>query len=284
MTELGGTQTRVRLQRSNPLSLLSLTELKEIWEHKDLALVLAQRDISSRYRQAVLGGLWAILQPLLYVAMLSIFLGRFAKVSSEGLPYFVFCFSGILLWQYLAGTVATSMMHLGSTANLLRKVYFPRLILPLAATIPQLIDVSITFVLTLLIIVFGYHIQLQLDHLVWLPLYALLALATAFGTVCWFQSLSILFFDMRHLIPLLMQLWMVSSPIMYPASVIPESLRPLYWLNPMATVIAGARWSLIGSGDGPVQDQWISVAVAAVLCITGMWFYKRVSAWFGDLV
>lgn len=273
----------VRVQRRNPLGLPALEDLKEVWDRRELALVLAKRDIHSRYRQAWLGSAWAILQPLLHVSMLSIFFGLLARVPSEGVPYFIFCLTGMLVWQYFSATVSVALLNLSSISVMLKKVYFPRLVLPVAATIPQLVDLVITLAIAIILVTCVFHYG-SVFSILWLPLFVLLAMVTAFGTVCWFQALSILFFDTRHLIPLIMQLWLICSPVMYSVSIIPEAYRPLYWLNPIATAVAGARWSILNVGDPPSPFQLLSILTALILAVSGGIFYERVSKWFGDLI
>ncbi len=274
---------RIRVEKRTIIALPTSAEMTELWNFRELVIVLARRDISSRYRQAILGGLWAILQPVVHVGLLSLFLGRFARVPSEGVPYFIFALSGMILWQYLSGAISSSMMHLGTTSVLIKKVYFPRLVLPASATLPSLLDLCVNLVLTLLVVVLCYQHN-PIPQIFWLPLFILLAIVTAFGAICWFQSLTILFFDMHHIIPFAMQLWLVCSPVMYPVSIIPESYRVYYWLNPMSTAIAGTRWCLLNVGEQPSFPQLLSVLTAFFLCFTGALFYMRVSKWFADLV
>lgn len=274
-------RNHIRLEKRSAFLLPTRAEFLELWEFRELIVVIARRDVNSRYRQAALGGLWAILQPLLNVIFLSFFLGRLAHMPSDGVPYFIFCLSGMILWQYFASTISSAMQSLLAATSLIKKVYFPRIILPISAALPHLVDLGVNLLVTFLAaLVYQYN---PTTNLLWLPLFVLLAILTAFGAVCWFQSLSILFHDVRHLMPLAMQLWLICSPIMYPVSIVPESHRLYYWINPMATAVAGARWCLLGSGERPSEAQLISVFTAIVFAASGAMFYVRTSKWFADI-
>lgn len=274
-------RNHIRLEKRGAFLLPTRAEFLELWEFRELILVLAGRDVNSRYRQASLGGLWAIIQPLLNVIFLSLFLGRLAHMPSDGAPYFIFCLSGMILWQYFASTISSATQNLYTSTSLLKKVYFPRIILPTSAALPHLVDLGVNLLVTLLAILVYQHALTA--NLLWLPPFVLLAVLTAFGAVCWFQALCILFHDVRHLMPLAMQLWLICSPIMYPVSIVPESYRMYYWINPMATAIAGARWCLLGSGEQPSAPQLISVFTAVIFATSGAMFYVRTSKWFGDI-
>lgn len=273
---------RIRLERRKTFSVPTGAELQELIDHRELIFVLASRDVRSRYRHAALGGLWAVMQPLLHVSLLSVFLGRLARVPSQGVPYFIFCITGMLAWQYFSSVVSNSLLNLGGISALMKKVYFPRLVLPAAATLPPLLDLSVNVVITSLIVFLGYQFVPQPQVLL-LPVFLALTIVTAFGTVCWFQSLSLLFPDMRHVTPLLMQLLLITSPVMYPVDLVPESYRMYYWINPLATAIEGTRWCLLGIGSPPSTVQLISLVSAALISVSGAVFYLRVSKWFGDL-
>ncbi len=257
-------------------------ELAQLWDYRELIWLLAWRDISSRYKQTVLGIFWAILQPLGSVIVLSVVLGRMVKVPSDGIPYPLFAFSAVLCWQYVATVAGASTATISSSSQLITKVFFPRLVLPISIVIPPLVDLGVSLSLLLVSLPF-FHVSFTLGT-IWLPYYIVLLIITALSVSCWFSGLAIAFHDMRHVFPLLMQLWMFSSPIFYPMSLVPQEWRLIYSLNPMSGILEGLRYCLLGAPPPVFEHVCASTVSAVVLLITGALFFKRLSKIIADLI
>ena len=256
--------------------------LKEVWEYRDLLYFLGWRDVKIRYKQTALGALWAVLQPLLTMLVFSVFFGRLAKVPSDGIPYPVFAYAALLPWQLFAYSLTESANSLISNQNMIKKVYFPRLVVPIASVSAGLVDFAISFVMLLGLMLY-YGIRPN-AHIAYLPLFVLLAVVTALAVGLWLSALNIRFRDVRYTIPFLTQFWMFITPVAYPSSLIPEKWRAWYGLNPMAGVVEGFRWALLGSARGHADLIWVSVAVVAALLIGGVVYFRRMEATFADVV
>lgn len=257
-------------------------KLSELWEYRELLFFLAWRDISVRYKQTVLGAAWAIIQPFLTMLVFSLFFGRWGNIPSDGVPYPVFTFVALLPWQYFSTALTSSSDSLVGNANLLSKVYFPRLVIPVASILPPAIDFALAFVV-LLAMMFFYGIA-PTWNVIWLPLFLLLALITALGVGLWLSAMNVQYRDIRYTIPFLAQFWMFASPVAYPSSLVPEMWRPLYGLNPMAGVIEGFRWALLSTNTGPGPMLAISSGVALALLISGALYFRRMERTFADVV
>lgn len=257
-------------------------KLHDLWEYRELLYFLAWRDIKVRYKQTVLGAAWAIIQPFSTMVVFSIFFGRLAKMPSDGIPYPIFAYCALLPWSYFAGALDRAGNSLVGSANLVTKVYLPRLILPLSATMAGLLDFAIAFVVLIAMMIF-YGITPT--SAVWtLPFFLLLALATSLGVGLWLSALNVQYRDVRYTIPFLTQFWLFASPVAYPSSLVPEQWRVLYGLNPMAGVIEGFRWALLGKGSGPGPMLAVSVLVTAVLLVSGAYYFRRMEKTFADVV
>lgn len=258
--------------------------LRELWSYRELLFFLTWRDVLVRYKQAVLGVAWAVLQPLLTMIVFTLVFnkGLGVKSSSADLPYAVFSFSGLLPWQFFAGALSRSGVSLVGNANLITKVYFPRLVIPFSAVLAGLVDLGISFVV-LIILMAGYGIA-PTWQIVFLPLFVLLAIATALAVSLWLSALNVLYRDVQYIIPFLVQLGMFVSPVIYSISDIPAGpLRVAFALNPMTGVIGGFRWALLGQ-QFPPGYMWISLAVVVVLLFGGLFYFKRVERVFADVV
>jgi lipopolysaccharide transport system permease protein len=260
-------------------------DLRELWSYRELLYFLIWRDVLVRYKQAVLGVAWAILQPLLTMVVFTVVFNRLLGVegdsSDQKIPYEVFSFSGLLAWQFFAGALSRSGVSLVGNANLLTKVYFPRLVIPLSAVLAGLIDFVISFVI-LLILMGAYGIAPGWET-VFLPLFLILAVASALAVSLWLSALNVLYRDVQYLIPFLVQLWMFLSPVIYSIDEIPEWGRILFSLNPMTAVIGGFRWALLGQ-EFPGHYTWISIAVVVTLLFGGLFYFKRMERVFADVV
>jgi lipopolysaccharide transport system permease protein len=256
-------------------------KLRELWGYRDLLFFLAWRDVSVRYKQTVLGAAWAIIQPLFTMIVFSLFFGRLAKIPSDGAPYPLFAFTALLPWQYFAAALIASGDSLIGNAHLFSKVYFPRLVIPMASVLPPAIDFVIAFGVLLIMMLF-YGVT-PAWNIVWLPFFLLLALITALGAGLWLSAMNVQYRDIRYAIPFLAQFWMFASPVAYPSSMVPEQWRPLYGLNPMAGVIEGFRWALLGTTPpGPLIA--VSFLTALTLLVSGMFYFRRMEKTFADVV
>ncbi len=256
--------------------------LVDLWNYRELIFFLTWRDISVRYKQTILGAAWAIIQPFFTMVVFTIFFGQLGKIPSDGLPYPVFSFCALLPWQLFAYSLTESGNSLVANQNLITKVYFPRVVIPMAATMGGLLDFVIAFIMLLLMMLF-YQIHPTLA--VWtLPLFVLLALITAMGAGLWLSALNVEFRDVRYTIPFITQFWMFITPIAYPASIVPEQWRVLYGINPMAGVVEGFRWALLGNGHPPGPLMGVSVLAAIGLFVSGLYYFKRMERSFADKV
>ena len=221
-------------------------DLKAIWEYRELLYFLVWRDLKVRYKQTVIGAGWAILQPLMTMAIFTVVFGTFAKIPSDGIPYPIFAYSALLPWNLFANSLSRGGTSIVGNAQLISKIYFPRLLLPLSGILSPIVDFAISFViLVIMMIWFG---TVPGWGVLALPLFLLLALLTALAVGLWLSALNVRYRDVGYAIPFLIQLWMFASPIAYPVSLVPEKWRMLYSLNPMVGVIEGFRWALLAEG------------------------------------
>lgn len=257
-------------------------ELREVWEYRELLYFLIWRDIKVRYKQTVLGAAWAVIQPFLTMVVFSLFFGKLAQVPSDGIPYPLFAYSALVPWSFFATGLSGASNSLVGSSNLLRKVYFPRLVIPIASVVSGLVDFSIAFALLLAMMpYYGYAPGLAAF---WLPLLLLLAIVTALGAGLWLAALNLQFRDVRYTVSFLVQLWLFATPIAYPSSLVPEVWRPLYALNPMAGVVEGFRWALIGTDTAPGLMILVSSLAAIALLTSGAYYFRRMERTFADLV
>lgn len=256
-------------------------ELTDLWRYRELLLLLTWRDIKVRYAQTVLGAAWAIIQPLLTMVIFSIIFGELAKLPSDDIPYPIFTYTALLPWQLFAFSLTNSSNSLVGSQTLISKVYFPRLIIPIASVLPALVDFAVSF-LILIGMLFYYHIPLTPRILV-LPLFLLLAVATALAVGLWLSALNVEYRDIRYVLPFLTLFWQYATPVAYSSSLIPEKWRLLYGLNPMTGVVEGFRWALLGSGrvDGMI---WVSVGIIFLILFSGLAYFKRMEATFADVI
>jgi lipopolysaccharide transport system permease protein len=257
-------------------------KLGEIWEYRELLYFLVWRDIKVRYKQTALGATWAVIQPFFTMVVFSVFFGHLGKIPSDGLPYPIFAFAALVPWTYFANGLNQSSNSLVGSSGLITKVYFPRLIIPLGSVFSGIIDFAIAFVMLLGMMLF-YGLVPTLNVL-WLPLFVLLALVAALGVGLWLSALNVEYRDVRHVVPFITQFWMLATPIAYPSSMLPEPWRTVYGLNPMAGVVEGFRWALLGKGNPPGPIIAVSAAAAILILITGAFYFRRMERTFADIV
>lgn len=256
--------------------------LPELWEYRELLYFLTWRDIKVRYKQTALGAAWAIIQPVFTMLVFSLFFGRLAKVPSDGIPYPLFAYAGLLPWNFFANGLTQSSDSLVGNANLIRKVYFPRLVVPLAAVFSGAVDFSIAFLV--LLGMMAYYRTAPAAHALWLPLLLLLALVTALAVGLWLSALNVQYRDVKYALPFLTQFWMFATPIAYPSSLLREPWRTVYGLNPMVGVVEGFRWALLGTRTAPGPMIAVSATVAVALLVGGAFYFRRMEKTFADVV
>ena len=262
--------------------------LGDVWEYRELLYFLVWRDVKVRYKQTALGAAWAILQPLMTMVVFTIFFGNLAGVGSDGLPYPIFSYAALVPWTFFAQGLSQSSDSLVASANLVRKVYFPRLVIPAASVLAGVVDFAIAFVV--LFALMAYYGIWPSAAVVFLPLLLLLAFATALGVGMWLSALNVQYRDVKYVLPFFIQLWLFVTPVIYPASRVTTKLVQLglpawiYGLNPMVGVVEGFRWSLLGVGTRPGPVILASAAVTAVLLISGAFYFRRMERTFADVV
>ena len=265
-----------------PTKGLFCLDLDAVWPYRELLYFLIWRDIKVRYKQTVIGAGWAICQPLMTMVIFTIVFGNFAKIPSDGLPYPIFAYTALLPWNFFAQALGRSGISLVGSANLITKVYFPRLIIPIAAAVASIVDFAIAFVILLgMMIWFGIA---PTWGMLALPLFLLLTLVTALSVGLWLSALNVRYRDVGYIIPFLIQFWMYASPVVYPVSLVPEKWRLLYSLNPMAGVIEGFRWALLGKGTPDFGVIAVSGGVVMALLLGGIVYFGRTEQTFADIV
>lgn len=256
--------------------------LGELWRYRELVYFLALRDIKVRYRQTAIGIAWAILQPVLAMVIFSVLFGTLARMPSEAVPYPLFAFAGLVPWTYFANAASSASGSLVANSNLVSKVYFPRLVIPIAGVAAGLIDLAIGLVLlVVLLAVFGLPAGATL---LLVPMFIVVTTLTALSISIWLAALDVQYRDVRYAIPFLIQMWMFATPVAYSASLVPERVRALYGLNPMAGVVEGFRWALLGRGDPPGAMMAVSMTVVIVVLVTGLFYFRRMERTFADVI
>ena len=257
-------------------------KFRELWEYRELLFFFVWRDIKVRYKQTVLGAAWAIIQPFFTMVIFSLFFGRLAQVPSDGLPYPIFSYAALVPWTFFATALTQASNSLVLSANMVKKIYFPRLTLPIATVLAGVIDFALAFVV-LLAMMFYYGLPLTINML-WLPLFLLLALVTSLGVSLWLSAMNVQFRDVHYTIPFLTQAWLFATPIAYPSSLLSEPWRTLYGLNPMAGVVEGFRWALLGTDTAPGPMTMVSAVVALILFVGGALYFQRMEQSFADVL
>jgi len=258
-------------------------KLKDLWEYRELLYFLIWRDIKVRYKQTALGATWAIIQPFFTMVVFSIFFGHLAKVPSDGIPYPLFSFAALVPWTFFANGLSQSSNSLVGSGTLITKVYFPRLIIPLASVFSGIVDFVLAFLVLLGMMVY-YGLMPTTMNVLWLPLFLLLALTTSLGVGLWLSALNVEYRDVRYIVPFITQFWMLATPIGYPSSLLQQPWRTLYGLNPMVGVAEGFRWALLGTTTAPGPIIAVSSAAAVLILVSGAFSFRRMEKTFADLV
>ena len=266
-----------------PASGWRFPDLREIWEHRDLLVMFVRRDLSVRYRQSVVGIAWVIMQPLLLAVVFSVFLGKYANVpSAPGIPYPVYAVSGMVMWLFISGALSASSDSTVGSSGLISRVYFPRLVIPLAAVIPSLVDFSVAFAVVIVaMLIYGTAPSVLI---VLLPVVILVALTTVLGLGLWLSALHVRYRDVSQAVPFALLLGFFITPIMYPVTLIPAAIKPFYSLNPVVGILEGYRWTLFSGYDFPGLVLLVPVVASVVLLVTGLLYFERMETSFADVI
>lgn len=256
--------------------------LGEVWRFRELLYFLTWRDVIVRYKQTALGASWAIIQPFLTMVVFSLFFGHLASMPSDGIPYPVFSFAALVPWTFFANGLTQSSNSLVGSANLIQKVYFPRLMIPAASVLGGVIDFILAFVVLLGMMAF-YRIVPSINVL-WLPGFLLLALITSLGVGLWLSALNVRFRDVRYVVPFITQFWLFATPIAYPSSLLEEPWRTIYGLNPMVGVVEGVRWALLGTKTAPGAMIAVSSLTSVLVLVSGAYYFRRMEKAFADII
>ena len=256
--------------------------LRSLWEYRELLYFLTWRDIKVRYKQTALGAAWAILQPTATMLIFSLFFGRLVKVPSDGVPYPLFAFTALVPWTFFANGLNQSSNSLIASANLLKKVYFPRLAIPVATVLAGVVDFILAFAVLLLLM--AYYRVSPTINIIWTPLLLVLAFVTSLGVGLWMSALNVKYRDVRYVVPFLLQIWFFSTPVAYPSSLLSEPWRTIYSLNPMVGVVEGFRWALLGTKTAPGLMLIASAVASVLILISGAFYFRYMEKTFADVV
>jgi lipopolysaccharide transport system permease protein len=256
--------------------------LRDLWEYRELLYFLTWRDVLVRYKQTVLGVAWAIIQPLFTMVVFSVFFGKLVKVPSDGIPYPIFSYAALVPWTFFSNSLNKTSNSLVGNAALIRKIYFPRLAMPIAAVLSGVVDFVLAFMVLLGMMLF-YGIVPTI-HAIWLPGLLLLAFVTSLGVGLWLSAMNVQFRDVRHTVPFIIQFWLFATPVAYPSSLLAEPWRTLYGINPMVGVVEGFRWALLGTDTAPGLMIIVSSLVSLALLIGGAYYFRRMEKTFADVV
>jgi len=256
--------------------------LREIWRYRELLYFLVWRDVKVHYTQTALGAAWALIQPFFTMVVFSIFFGYLAKVPSDGVPYPLFSYAALVPWTFFANGLTQSSNSLVGSAHLITKVYFPRLVVPVAAVLGGVVDLALSFLLLLAML--SYYGRPPGWNILWVPLFLMLALVTALGASLWLSALNVEYRDVRFAVPFLCQLWLFATPIAYPSSMLREPWHTVYGLNPMVGVVEGFRWAVLGAPGAPGRTIVVSAVTAIAMLAGGAFYFRRMERTFADVV
>jgi len=264
-----------------PVSGWVAVNFAELWAYRELLYFFTWRDIKLRYKQTILGAAWAIIRPVLMMIVFSLIFGNLLNVPSEGIPYPLFNFAALLPWTLFSEGITRSSNSLTEDVGLIQKVYFPRMLKPLASILAPMLDFAIAFVIFIgMMFFFGFPLTI---NMLWLPVFLLLALLTTLGVGLWMSAVNVQYRDVRYVLPFVIHLWLFISPVVYSSNLLSGPYQILYGLNPMAGVIEGFRWALLGT-TAPSPLMVASAAIIIVLLISGAYYFRRVEKIFADVV
>ncbi len=265
-----------------PSTGLAALNLRDLWTYRELVFFMIWRDIKVRYKQTLLGAAWAVIQPVLTMLVFNFIFGTVAKVNTEGIPYPIFSYTALLPWGLFTGALNNASRSLTSNTNMITKIYFPRLVLPLSSVLGGLVDFAIAFVI--LVVMMIYYKVTPTAAIVWLPLFLLLTIVTALGVALWLSAINVQYRDVNYVLPFLTQFWLFLTPVAYSAKVISDKWQLVYSLNPMAGVVNGFRWALLGSNSGPNLNMAISVLISLVILVSGLFYFRSMERTFADTI
>jgi lipopolysaccharide transport system permease protein len=266
-----------------PSKGLAALNLRDLWVYRELVFFMVWRDVKVRYKQTLLGMSWAIIQPIMTMLVFTFLFGQVAKLPTDGIPYPVFSFTALLPWGLFTTALNSGSRSLVTHNNMVTKIYFPRLILPMSSVFAGLVDFAIAFVI-LVVLMFYYKVTPAWNIFWTLPFFLLLAIITALGVALWLSAINVKYRDVNQALPFLTQFWLFITPVAYSSSVISAKWQILYSLNPMAGVVNGFRWALLGSGNGPDAALWVSVAISVLILVTGLFYFRSTEKTFADLI
>ncbi|RIK31473.1 MAG: phosphate ABC transporter permease [Anaerolineae bacterium] len=280
MTELTKQPSIIYIKPTKGLAALNL---RDLWLYRELIYFMVWRDVKVKYKQTLLGMAWAVIQPVMTMLVFTFLFDRVAKLPSEGIPYPVFSFTALLPWGLFITALNQGARSLVAHNNMVTKIYFPRLILPMASVFAGLVDFAIASVI-LIGLMFYFQVTPAWNLLWTLPLFLLLALLTALGVALWLSAVNVKYRDVNQALPFLTQFWLFLTPVAYSASIVSQKWQILYALNPMAGVVNGFRWALLGVGNGPDLTFWISVAVSVLIFVSGLFYFRSMEKTFADTI
>ncbi len=267
-----------------PSKGLAALNLRDMWIYRELIYFMIWREIKVRYKQTMLGAAWAIIQPVLTMIVFTFLFGRIAKLPTDGnIPYPIFSYTALLPWGLFVAALNQASRSLTSNQNMVSKIYFPRLVLPLASVLSGLIDFVIAFVILIGLMIY-YHIAPSINVIWALPLFLLLTIITALGVALWLSAINVQYRDVNYALPFMTQFWLFATPVAYSSNLISEKWRLVYSLNPMAGVVNGFRWALLGVGNGPDAGFWISLGIALLILISGLFYFRNMEKTFADTI
>jgi lipopolysaccharide transport system permease protein len=266
-----------------PSKGLAALNLRDLWIYRELVYFMVWRDVKVRYKQTLLGMAWAVIQPVMTMLVFTFVFDRVAKLTTGGIPYEVFSFTALLPWGLFVTALNQGSRSLVAHNNMVTKIYFPRLILPMSSVFAGLVDFAIAFVI-LIVLIFYFQVTPAWQLLWTLPLFLLLALITALGVALWLSAINVKYRDVNHALPFLTQFWLFATPVAYPFSTIPEKWQIVLSLNPMTGVVNGFRWALLGSGNGPDITLWVSATISILILISGLFYFRSMEKTFADTI
>lgn len=265
-----------------PSTGLAALNLRDLWIYRELVFFMIWRDIKVRYKQTLLGAAWAVIQPVLTMLIFNFIFGTVAKVNTEGIPYPIFSYTALLPWGLFSAALNNASRSLTTNQNMVSKIYFPRLVLPLASVLGGLVDFAIAF---LILVVLMIYYKVTPTTAIWtLPFFLILTVVTALGVALWLSAINVQYRDVNYVLPFLTQFWLFLTPVAYSANVISAKWQFVYSLNPMAGVVNGFRWALLGTNTGPNMNMLISISISLIFLVSGLFYFRSMERTFADTI